>query len=258
MISVRWGELTAEEVRVAAKGNALVILPLGCTEQHAFHLPVDTDTYQVDRLTVEGSRRAAERYGVRVVVLPTIPFGPAAEHYGFPGTISLPNDVYIQLVKHVLWSVIDSGFRRLATVSGCDGHFAVRGAVWELKAEARRSGKDVLLRMVSVDRDWRQLKQKHFPDTDSGHAAVMETALCLAQREHLVRKEKMRAPQLDRFPERYRDDGEVFLFAEVTDTGGLGDPTPATVEGGRALWEDITDAFALQLKHLDELDLHPR
>lgn len=258
MVSVRWSELTAEEVRAAANGNALVILPLGCTEQHALHLPVDTDTYQVDRLTVEGSRRAAERYGVRVVVLPTIPFGPAAEHYGLPGTISLPNDVYIQLVKHVLWSAIDSGFRRLATVSGCDGHFAMRGAVWELKAEARRSGKDVLLRIVSVDRDWRQLKQKHFPNTDSGHAAVMETALCLAQREHLVRKEKMRAPQLVRFPERYRDDGEVFLFAEVTDTGALGDPTPATAEGGRALWEDIIEAFALQLKHLDELDLRSR
>jgi creatinine amidohydrolase len=60
MTSVKWAEHTAPEIALAAQQNVLVILPLGCTEQHAAHLPVDTDTYQVERLTLEGARKAAE------------------------------------------------------------------------------------------------------------------------------------------------------------------------------------------------------
>jgi len=252
--SVKWGELTAGELEAAAKENAQVILPLGCTEQHAFHLPVDTDTYQVDRLAVEGARKAAERHGVDVVVLPTMPYGPAAEHDGLPGTISLPNTLYLQLVRSVLWSVIELGFRRAAVVSGCGGHFVVPGALWDLKVEARRAGHAVTLRKLTTDQDWRRLKEKYFRGSDGGHAAVVETALCLADREHLVRRERMRAPTLTMFSERYREGGEVFLFSEVTDTGGLGDPAPATVEGGRAMWDEMTDAFAAKLKYVDDQD----
>lgn len=254
MASVKWGELTGEELGVAANENALVLLPLGCTEQHSFHLPVDTDSYQVERSSVEGASRAAEKFGVRVLVLPTLPYGPASEHLGHPGTVSLPNEVYLQLVKHVLWSVIELGFRRLAVVRGCGGHWIVPGVVWDLKADARRAGYAVTLRIMVVDEDWRALKEKHFPGTDGGHAAVMETALCLAEREHLVRKDRMRAPELVMLNERYRVGGEAFLFDEVTSTGGLGDPSPATAEGGRALWADMIEAFAKKLKYLEDQD----
>jgi creatinine amidohydrolase len=73
MTSVKWGELTAEELAAAVERNPLVILPLGCTEQHAGHLPVDTDTYQVERLTIEGAEKAAQRHETRVLVLPPCP-----------------------------------------------------------------------------------------------------------------------------------------------------------------------------------------
>ena len=93
MATVIWGDLTSEDISTSVRRNPLVILPLGCTEQHAWHLPVDTDTYQVERLTVEGSRKAADRYGTDVLVLPALPFGPASEHYGLAGTISMPHRV---------------------------------------------------------------------------------------------------------------------------------------------------------------------
>jgi creatinine amidohydrolase len=252
--SILWGEHTAAELGEAARANAQVILPLGCTEQHAHHLPVDTDTYQVQRLTTDGASCAAQQFGLRVLVLPTIPYGPASEHYGLPGTISLPNEVYLQVVKHVLWSVIELGFRRIAVVCGCTGQFVVPGVVWDVKADARRRGFDVTLRMLNVDDEWRALKQKYFPNGDGGHAAVIETALCLADRLELVRSDKIRAPQLNMLWERYKDGGEAFLFDEVSDTGALGDATLATAEGGRALWREIGEAFALKLKYLNDQD----
>ncbi|HEX5506474.1 MAG TPA: creatininase family protein, partial [Thermomicrobiales bacterium] len=101
---------------------------------------------------------------------------------------------------------------------------------------------------------WRDVQARLFPGTDGGHAAVMETALCLADREALVRREMMRAPVLNRLDERYRRGGEVFLFDEMTDTGALGDPTPATVEGGRAAWDTLTTLLAERLAFFEEQD----
>jgi creatinine amidohydrolase/Fe(II)-dependent formamide hydrolase-like protein len=254
MASVKWGERTAEELAAAVSANPLVILPLGCTEQHAGHLPVDTDTYQVERLTVEGATKASERFGANVLVLPALPFGPASEHFGLAGTISMPNEVYVPLLKHLLWSVIDLGFRRIALVRGCGGHWVVPGVVWDVKAEAARAGKEVVLRILSVDEHWRELQEQYFPGTDGGHAAVMETALCLADRADLVKTERMQAPTLTMLNERYRVGGEAFLFHEMSSTGALGDPRPATVEGGRAIWREITDGFAERLRDLEEQD----
>ncbi|CAN5830332.1 mycofactocin biosynthesis peptidyl-dipeptidase MftE [soil metagenome] len=250
---MRWGEMTREEIEVAAGRNAQVVVPLGCTEQHAFHLPVDTDTYQVERATVEAARLAGEG-GLDVIVLPPLPFGPASEHFGMAGTISLSNDIYIPVVKQIVWSVIDSGFRRIVVVTGCGGHWAVPGALWDLKAEAHRAGIDLTLRVIGVSDEWGPISEDIYPGGDGGHAAVMETALCLAEREHLVRRERMVAPATNQLMERYREGGEVFLFDEMTSTGALGDPSPATVEGGREAWERIISGLARRFAFFEEQD----
>ncbi len=252
--SVKWGERTGQELEHAVIDNALVILPLGCTEQHAGHLPVDTDTYQVERLTVEGGEKAVERFGTRILVLPALPYGPASEHFGLPGTVSLPNEIYVPLLKHLLWSLIDLGVRRVVLVRGCGGHWVVPGVVWDVKAEATRAGKDVTLRILSVDEHWRELQEQYFPGADGGHAAVMETALCLADRPELVKTDRMEAPRLNMLDERYRTGGEAFLFQEMSSTGALGDPRPATAEGGQGIWREITDRFAERLRDLEEQD----
>ena len=254
MAAILWGELTAAGVAEAAGAGALAILPLGCTEQHAGHLPVDTDTWQVEHLAREGARLAAERDGVRALVLPALPFGPASEHHGFPGTISLSNELYVQLVKQIVWSAIESGFRRVLVVRGCGGHWAVPGAVWDVKAEARRAGRAVTLRVIGAADGWAEIAAEPPPGGDGGHAAVLKPALCLAARPELVRAEAMRAPELQGLRERYRDGGEVFLFDEMTDTGALGDPTPATAEGGAAAWAEIIQRFARRLVLCEEQD----
>jgi creatinine amidohydrolase len=253
LVSVLWGEHTSEEIAAAASDQALVILPFGCTEQHAYHLPVDTDTYQVERLARQGAELAVAQ-GSRVLVLPALPYGPASEHYPLPGTISLPNELWIGVIKAVVWSVVDSGFSRIAAMKGCGGHWALPGALWDVKAEARRAGRDLTLRLLSVDAVWREYQQSIFPDTDGGHAAVMETALCLAGRPHLVRHDRMLVPRVPGLIARYRDGGEIFLFDEMTDTGALGDPGPATATGGEEAWARIAAALSEQIRLIDAQD----
>lgn len=246
--SVRWGELTGEEIAAAAARDAMAIIPLGCTEQHAHHLPTDTDTYQVERLAVGAASEARDRHGVECLVLPTLPFGPTAEHVGFVGAIDLPSEVYVTVVKCLVRSVIESGFARIGVLTGCGGHWVVPGALWDAKADARRAGREVRIHLLRAEADMHAAQERHFPGTPRGHAAVMETAMCLAGRPDLVRRDRIVAPTLDRFVERYRDGGEIFLFDEVTDTGGLGDASAATATGGEAVWADLVAGLAGRLK----------
>jgi creatinine amidohydrolase len=246
--------MTFVDIAEAAKRDPLVVLPLGCTEQHAPHLPVDTDSYQVGRLVWDGARKAAELYGTEVLVLPTLPFGPTDEHDGYPGTINLGTETYVRIIKDVLASVVDSGFRRALVVRGCGGHWVVPGVVWEAKADARRAGHDVVFHVLVSNDGWREAADRHFPGADNGHAAVMETALCMAGRPELVVTERMKAPELRDLWRRYLEGGEAFLFDEVSDTGALGSPLGATAEGGQKVWEDVAAAFAERLHLLEELD----
>lgn len=253
-MSVRWSDKTSYQLRDLAAEDPLVILPLGCTEQHGPHLPVDTDTFQVETLALRAAELALEKYGTKVLVLPTVPFGPASEHYGLAGNLSISNETYVRLIIELVRSVLDSGFRRVLVLKGCGGHWAVPAALWDAAAEAKRSGRDAVLRVLDAAGDWREIAPRHFTNPQGGHAATIETALCLAYRPELVRTEEFRAPRLERLDERYRRTGEVFLFVDMTDTGALGDPSPATAEGGRAFWDDAISAFAERLKYIEELD----
>lgn len=252
-MTVRFSELTAPAIRDMVGRNPLLILPLGCTEQHAFHLPLDTDSYQVERLAVEGAYYAREHYDVQALVLPTIPFGPASEHFGLPA-ISLTNETWMRVIKEVMRSLVDIGFRRLAVLQGCGGHWAARGALWDLKAEFARQQIPVVLRVLDVDRNWHQLAKQYLHEDGGGHAGVMETSLCLAGREHLVDRSNMIPPKLADLKGRYLEGGEVFLFGEMSSTGALGDPTNSSREAGEAIWKEIARTLGLLIARLAEQD----
>jgi creatinine amidohydrolase len=157
-------------------------------------------------------------------------------------------------VKQLLGSALDSGFDRLGVVRGCTGHWVVPGALWDLKAETRRAGRTVTIHDLTMEADYRALKEKHLPGAAGGHAAAMETSLLLAGRPRLVHEDAIVAPTLRSFPERYVDGGEVFLFDEATSTGALGDPTAASAEVGERLWTELIGRFADRLKVVADQD----
>jgi len=52
----------------------VAVLPWGATEAHNYHLPYGTDIIEAEEVAAEGARLAWEQ-GVKVIVLPCIPFG---------------------------------------------------------------------------------------------------------------------------------------------------------------------------------------
>lgn len=104
------------------------VLPLGSTEQHAY-LSLSVDSILAERLAVE----AAEPLGVPV--FPVLAYGITPYFRAFPGTISLRVRTYLAIVRDMLDSIAEHGFKRVLIVNGHGGNVPAQGLVGEWLAD---------------------------------------------------------------------------------------------------------------------------
>ena len=187
-------------------------MPLGSTEQHGPHLPLDTDT----RIAVAVAELAAAgRTGVAVA--PALPYGSSGEYAGFAGTHSIGTEA----LHHVLIELVRSAmhtFKRVVFVNGHGGnHGGVTSAVDQLVHEGH-----------NVSAWWPRV-----PGGDA-HAGHTETSLLLAIAPEVVRLDLAVAgntdPVGDLMPAM-----RVGGVKAVSPNGVLGDPTGASTEAGEHL-----------------------
>src|SRR5574340_1062965 len=117
-----WGECTWEDIAQAAREDYLVVFPAGAIEQHGPMLPVDVDARLAERYAADGAQRARDKYGLNVLVLPTLPYGQSFIHMKFPGTISFSFETYLAALSDILRTVADWGFRALMICNGNGGN----------------------------------------------------------------------------------------------------------------------------------------
>ena len=92
-----------------------IVCPLGSTEQHAY-LSLGTDAILAERVSVE----AAEPLGVPV--LPALPYGLAPYFAAYPGSPTLRLDTFVAVLRDLLDSLHEQGFRRILLVNGHGGN----------------------------------------------------------------------------------------------------------------------------------------
>ena len=110
-----------------------LIVPLGSTEQHGPHLPLDTDTRIADAV----ARGVAERLDGDWLLAPALGYGASGEHEGFPGTVSI-GTAALQLLLVEFGRSASSWASRLVFVNGHGGNVeAVAGATTLLREEGR-------------------------------------------------------------------------------------------------------------------------
>jgi creatinine amidohydrolase len=115
-----WGDVAT----LVAQGLGTAVLPLGSTEQHGPHLPLDTDTVIGDAL----AERLCAAVG-NAVACPTLPVGCAPEHLGFPGTLSLEPETLEAVLRDLIRSLGRHGIRRVFVFSAHGGNVAALRAM---------------------------------------------------------------------------------------------------------------------------------
>ncbi|MEM8535764.1 MAG: creatininase family protein [Chloroflexota bacterium] len=139
------------------------ILPLGSTEQHAY-LSLCVDNILAERVAIE----AAEPLGIPV--FPVLNYGLTPYFMAYPGTVSLRIETYFHVVRDILDSLAQHGFRRIVLVNGHGGNIPVQGLLGEWMAD--HPG-----RLVRLHNWWnapRTLAKVYEIDPVASHASWME------------------------------------------------------------------------------------
>jgi creatinine amidohydrolase len=247
---MKYGEMTYEEIRDAAQQGWLAVVPTGCTEQQGPHLPVDFDTWFAEQVCLSASAKAEKEYGVRSLVLPTMPFGPTTEHKSFgSGYIDIPAELHEALVYSILKSLAEQGFRRIVVWRGCAAH-NLRETVERFNRDYRRKSRAYLPGFPYHD-IWCRIGD---PSNPGGHADAFGTSIALYLRPEAVRRDKIANPH-----SKEVDWNSASLdFGRYSRTGVIGDPTPASAELGKKLWEAVVDEVAAILCAIAEGKKNPR
>lgn len=225
------GPLTSAEV--ARRKPSVLLVPLGATEQHGPHLPLDTDT----RIATEWANGIAATVN-GCVVAPALAFGSSGEHQSFAGTLSIGQDA-LELVLIELIRSSRATFAAALLVCGHGGNIEpVERAVNQLRTEGHR--------VAAAFPRW---SPSVLPVPIDAHAGRVETSLMLHLAPDSVDLSRA-APGVTTPIGSLLDELHSGGVAAVAPTGVLGDPTGATAAEGARLLADLVDRSVAELGDL--------
>lgn len=261
-----WGNLTWSELKAAAERKPVVIQPIGATEQHGHHLPLNTDNFIVTRLCDAAGRRAPDE----LLVMPVIPYAFNAHHMDFPGVVAIHWDHVINYLIDVVTSVASHGFDRFIFISG-HGVNPPYLAVTANEVNVRTGALCASLLWTALADNVAEVRDSVVPG-GMAHACELETAVMRyldpeRVREDLVQDEMLfeqgRFLQMDLATATGVHLGEHW-WTSFSPSGVAGEATKGTVEKGRLMFERAADnlvELARELRSrpdpaLTRIDLH--
>jgi len=121
-MKVRFADMRSPEIEEVLKKSNVVILPVGSTEQHGKHLPVNFDAFSVTYLAEETAKKVTAENDIQVLVAPTITYTEAAGGPPFekprPGDISISLDISTGLITDILRCLVLQGFKNILLLNG--------------------------------------------------------------------------------------------------------------------------------------------
>jgi creatinine amidohydrolase len=231
----RWSDRTADAIGEAAAAGAVLVLPIGATEQHGPHLPTGTDTMLATYVAEAAAVRAD------ALVLPELAYGCSLGHTDrWPGTLSLHPTTMIGLLLEVGEWAYRSGFRKLVIVNG---HATNGPPAQSALLQLRHEHPDLRCRFVSIFDLSPQSAARYRSDVPDFHANEAETSMLLyLDPDHVLLERAVDEP--DRTIGR-----ELMLpMPAVTASGVVGTPSLGDAAQGQALLDELVDELAQLLR----------
>ncbi|GAA1841169.1 creatininase family protein [Microlunatus capsulatus] len=233
-------ELSGPAVAETLTADSVVVIPTGAVEHHGPHLPLVTDA-----LLAESLARAAVDQGVAegldLWLLPTLTYTKSDEHHWAPGTMWLSYETLMSTLVDLGRSVAATPARKLVFMNGHGGNSALLQVA---NRELRRRFGLVTFSMPAGIQTAGTGGTDGADELGQGiHAGHGETSLVLHVRPDLVHMDRAER----HVPEHLASlkylgiNGKPVSFGwlsdDFDDSGVIGDPTQATAEAGRAIFE---------------------
>jgi creatinine amidohydrolase len=212
------------------QGKTTVLIYNGGTEQRGPHAVLGGHTLIARRAGVEIARQLGN-----ALVAPVMPFSPADEHLNprWPGTVTIPMDIYISVNEAAAASMVTNGFRHIVLMGDHGGGQKELDALaGRLDAKYRAKGVRVhfcgaVYRSYGDFNEW--LKKNNLPV--GTHAFVTDTSVLMyLGGGDWVRKGKM--------------------VAGTKENGIDGDPRPSTPEIGKTFYEMKVSAAVEEIRKM--------
>jgi creatinine amidohydrolase len=253
----RLAELRAPDIASRLSRASIVVQPLGAIEQHGPHLPFNTD------LVIAGdvAEATVDEYGdeVDAWLLPPLAYTKSNEHAWSTGTMWLSAATLLSVLDDVGRCVAALPARKLVFFNGHGGNSAlVNVANRELRL---RHGLMTFLAHPGLPVDQGGAGSANESELGMGvHAGTDETSLMLHLRPELVEMSAAtrNVPEWLAANDHVRFGGRVsfgWLSNDFGPAGLIGDPTAATPERGKELFEGAVKAFGQALAEVAAFEL---
>jgi len=250
--------MTVKQVREYLQRKKSIIIPVGVTEQHGYHLPLSTDALIAKHL--------GKMIGLKTDILVSPTFIQSFSGGGLPGTINISPAVMSLAMSDMLISLVSQGFRNFYLFlchGGSENARALKDAICVL-LRSNPAFSNVMIVFSGVwdfgrgvldamaEKDW--------------HAGWFETSLVMALEPELVQMDQLETdiepllklqiehPDNYQHAEKIVDDKLVVpRLSQRPDikVGVMGYPHKASAEIGKKAIEDIVSAAVKKFSELD-------
>ena len=224
-----WDLTATNQHRLRGRRYEVAVLPTGAIEAHNLHLPCGQDLRHTTYVAREACRRAWQTRPA-VLCLPPLPYGVDCNLMAYPGTITVTQATLDAMVREIIASVRRRGLRKFVIVNGHGGN--------DFTPLVRQVQCDLDVHVFVCD--WWTVGRDRYEEifeAPDDHAGEMETSVALALYPELVDLDAAGDGQARRFRFEALRRGWVRTsrdFAKVNDQCGVGDPSAASAEKGRA------------------------
>lgn len=217
----------------------LAILPWGATEAHNYHLPYGTDIIEANHVAAESARIVWEQ-GIKIVVLPTIPFGVNTGQFDVKLDINMNPTTQLCVLRDVVEVLNRQGIYKLIILNSHGGN--------DFKTMIRELGLQFPKMFICTCNWYQAIDQKQFFENKDDHAGEMETSMIMHLAPSLVLPLSEAG---DGASKKFKIKGiqEGWAWAErkwmqITQDTGVGDPRKASAEKGQKYFTTLTEKIA--------------